>query len=113
MGDGYRLEGVKSYVVDGHIADLLIVAARVAAAWRCRAVHDCRRYAGIERRLLKSMDPTRKLARIDFHGAQAQLLGSLNNGTNALARTLDQAAIALANEMIGGAQALFDSMMTT
>ena len=27
--DGYRLDGVKSYVVDGHIADLLIVAARV------------------------------------------------------------------------------------
>src|SRR6266403_5030605 len=27
--DGYRLDGVKSYVVDGHIADLLIVAARL------------------------------------------------------------------------------------
>ncbi|HVB55079.1 MAG TPA: acyl-CoA dehydrogenase family protein, partial [Candidatus Acidoferrales bacterium] len=26
--DNYRLDGVKSYVVDGHVADLLIVAAR-------------------------------------------------------------------------------------
>src|SRR5215472_1899465 len=27
--DGYRLDGTKSYVVDGHIADLLVVAARL------------------------------------------------------------------------------------
>lgn len=111
MGDGYRLEGVKSYVVDGHVADLLIVAARVAAAGDVALFTIAGDTPGVERRLLKSMDPTRKLARIDFHGAQAQLLGSLNNGTNPLARTLDQAAIALANEMIGGAQALFDSMI--
>src|SRR5262249_19030895 len=32
IADGYLLEGTKSYVVDGHIAELLIVAARVHAA---------------------------------------------------------------------------------
>jgi alkylation response protein AidB-like acyl-CoA dehydrogenase len=55
------------------------------------------------------MDPTRKLARIDFRGAPAQLLGNVSDGAQALTRTLDQAAIALANEMVGGAQTLFDS----
>jgi len=55
------------------------------------------------------MDPTRKLARIDFHGAHADLLGTLEDGAKPLIRTLDQAAIALANEMMGGANAMLDS----
>ena len=55
------------------------------------------------------MDATRKIARIEFHGAQAQLLGDVNDGAKPLVRTLDQAAIALANEMVGGAQAVFDA----
>jgi alkylation response protein AidB-like acyl-CoA dehydrogenase len=114
VADGYRLQGVKSYVVDGHIANLLIVAARIAGAggnagvalFALRA-----NSAGVQRRLLESMDPTRKIARVDFHGAPAELLGTLDNGANALRRTLDQATIALANEMVGGAQALFDSAL--
>ena len=109
---GYLLEGTKSYVVDGHVADLLVVAARRPgtvghdglALFTLRADS-----AGVERRLLESMDATRKLARIDFRGAHADLLGGLDDGASALIRTLDQAAIALASEMVGGAQALFDS----
>ena len=110
--EGYTLNGAKSYVVDGHVADLLVVAGRVAgttgrdglALFTVSA--DA---AGVTRSLLPAMDPTRKLARIDFDGMQAQRLGDGQGGATALDRTLDQAAIALANEMIGGAQALFDS----
>ena len=58
------------------------------------------------------MDPTRKLARIDFRGAHAELLGELNEDAKPLSRTLDQAAIALANEMAGGAQKLLDSAVS-
>jgi alkylation response protein AidB-like acyl-CoA dehydrogenase len=112
VANGYRLDGVKSYVVDGHVAELLVVAARLPntvggdglALFTLDANSN-----GVERRLLESMDPTRKLARIDFHGAPAQLLGNLDDGSETLARTLDQAAIALANEMVGGAQKLLDS----
>jgi alkylation response protein AidB-like acyl-CoA dehydrogenase len=110
--DGYRLDGTKSYVVDGHIADLLVVAARVATNAGDNAVALFTLDAnsnGVERRLLESMDPTRKLARIDFHDAHADLLGTLEDGAKPLIRTLDQAAIALANEMMGGAQAMLDS----
>jgi alkylation response protein AidB-like acyl-CoA dehydrogenase len=110
--DGYRLDGIKSYVVDGHVANLLTVAARTPGS----SGHDGlglftldANAAGVERRLLESMDPTRKIARIDFRGAHAQLLGSLDAGADAIIRTLDQAAIALANEMAGGAQTLLDS----
>jgi alkylation response protein AidB-like acyl-CoA dehydrogenase len=112
VADGYRLDGVKSYVVDGHAADLLIVAGRVSASAGHEGVALFTLGAdssGVERHLLESMDPTRKLARIDFHGAHADLLGNLDDGAKPLIRTLDQAAIALANEMMGGAQALLDS----
>src|SRR5271170_167967 len=85
--DGYRLDGAKSYVVDGHIADLLIVAARTPktvgpdglALFALGATT-----GGVERRPLESMDPTRKIARIDFRGAHANLLGSLDDGANAI-----------------------------
>ena len=110
--DGYRLEGVKSYVVDGHIAELLVVAARLpkTAGREGLALFTLdARGAGVERRLLEAMDPTRKIARIDFRGAHANLLGSLDGGAKAILRTLDQAAVALANEMVGGAQVLFDA----
>lgn len=109
---GYLLDGSKSYVVDGHIADLLIVGARVGA----KSGDDGLALftlgadsAGVERRLLDSMDPTRKIAQIDFHRAHAELLGNLDDGAKAIFRTLDQAAVALANEMAGGAQTMLDS----
>lgn len=110
--DGFQLDGAKSYVVDGHVADLLVVAARAPGTTGRGGLAmfvvsaDA---AGVTRRLLPSMDPTRKLARIEFHGVSAQRLGAGEDGPGALDRTLDQAAIALANEMVGGAQALFDS----
>jgi alkylation response protein AidB-like acyl-CoA dehydrogenase len=108
----FRIDGTKSYVLDGHIADLLIVAARVPSSsgrdglglFSVEA-----KDAGVVRHLLESMDPTRKIARIDFHGAHATLLGELDDGAKRIQRTMDQAAIALANEMVGGAQALLDS----
>ena len=112
VADGFLLEGAKSYVVDGHVADLLVVAGRApgtAGSDGLALFTVSADASGVERRLLASMDATRKLARIEFHGAQAQLLGTVKDGVTSLVRTLDQAAIALANEMVGGAQALFDA----
>ncbi|MBE3603164.1 acyl-CoA/acyl-ACP dehydrogenase [bacterium] len=111
-GDGYRLDGVKSYVVDGHIADLLIVAARApkTSGLEGLALFTLAADAsGVKRRQLAAMDPTRKIAQIEFSGAQASLLGNFNDGAKAIERTLDQAVIALANEMAGGAQTMLDS----
>jgi alkylation response protein AidB-like acyl-CoA dehydrogenase len=108
----YSLDGVKSYVVDGHLANLLIVAARTPKTTGREGLAlftlDANA-SGVQRRLLESMDATRKIARIDFHSAQANLLGSLDDGVRPVLRTLDQAAVALANEMVGGAQTMLDS----
>jgi alkylation response protein AidB-like acyl-CoA dehydrogenase len=69
--------------VDGHVADLLIVGARAAgtAGGEGLALFTLDADSGgVERRLLESIDPTRKIARIEFRGAHAHLLGSLDDG---------------------------------
>jgi alkylation response protein AidB-like acyl-CoA dehydrogenase len=104
---GFRLDGTKTYVLDGHIADLIVVVARTPGTDGV-ALFTVRGDApGLERRLLKTVDATRKQARLDFTGAPAELLG--DDAPAALARTLDQAAVALASEMVGGAQMVLET----
>ena len=103
-----RLTGTKSFVIDGHVADLLVVVARERAdKLSFHAVSSDS--PGISRRRLETLDPTRKLAQIDFEGAPATRLGADIDGAESLRRVLDLAAIALANEMVGGAQLLLES----
>jgi len=113
-GDNYLLNGEKSYVVDGHIAELLIVVARTPGTTGNEGLSlftvpsDA---PGLQRRLLKSLDPTRKLAQIEFNQTPATLLGELNRGGNTLPHILDLAAVALASEMVGGAQMMLESAL--
>ena len=111
-GDGWLLDGFKSYVIDGATAQALVVVARAAGTVGDAGLGfflvepDA---AGVTRTPLATMDATRKQANIEFRRAPAELLGEAGNGASALSKTLDHAAIALANEMVGGAQALLDS----
>ncbi len=110
--EGGRLNGSKSFVVDGHSADLLIVVARASGTFGTDGLAF---YAvdgsapGVSRRLLETVDPTRKLARIELADVPARLIGNPDDAAAALARTLELAAVALASEMVGGAQALLES----
>ncbi len=61
---------------------------------------------GLSRKRLQGVDDTRKLARLEFNGVSAQLLGSEGAAAAPLTKTLDQAVTCLANEMVGGAEAL-------
>jgi len=110
-GDAWTLHGEKSFVLDGAGAELLIVAARAPGSrgsdglslFSLRASSD-----GVSRRPLAVIDPTRKLARIGFAGARAELLGDAGAAGPGLAKTLAQACVALASEMSGGAQRLLE-----
>ncbi|MBT3534843.1 MAG: acyl-CoA/acyl-ACP dehydrogenase [Rhodospirillaceae bacterium] len=108
-GVGYELNGVKSFVLDGHTADMIVVLARRPGSAGEEGLSfftvpgDTQ---GLTRRLLKSTDTTRKLARLEFQGVKATLLGSEGAAAAPLAKTLDQAVACLANEMVGGAEAL-------
>lgn len=103
-GDRWTLDGHKSFVLDGHTADLIVVLARVPQGLTLFTVDG--NAAGLTRRALKSMDPTRKLARLEFKGVEAAPLGEAGSAAGPFARTMDEAAILLANEMVGGAERL-------
>ena len=63
---------------------------------------------GLTRTSLSTMDMTRKQAKLEFSNVEALPLGSTEDGFAAFSKTLDQAAVALANEMMGGAQFVLD-----
>ena len=108
-GAGYRLNGHKSYVLDGHTADLIVVLGR-ASGTRGEAglsLFTVRGDApGLTRRALQTMDPTRKLARLEFKDVEASLLGQEGAAAAPVARVMLEAAVCLANEMVGGAARL-------
>jgi alkylation response protein AidB-like acyl-CoA dehydrogenase len=113
-GDGYRLSGSKRFVVDGHCADLLIVAARSEGS---RGENGISLFAvagdapGLSRSALPTMDRTRRLAALELRDVRVPAsarLGEEGAEWPALQRALDLAAIGLAAEQVGGAQRCLD-----
>ena len=102
----WRLDGVKMYVLDGHTADLLIVAARTSGGVSLFTVDPGA--AGLTRTALSTMDQTRKQAKLTFEGVEATLIGEEGQGWPVLEGVLDLASVALAAEQVGGAQRCLD-----
>jgi alkylation response protein AidB-like acyl-CoA dehydrogenase len=105
--DGYALHGTKEFVVDGHTADLILVAARSDSGLSLFAVEGDA--PGLTRTALPTLDTTRKLARLELAGTSARLIGTSGAAAEGLSRALDLAAVALAAEQAGGAQHCLDS----
>ncbi|HEX6476456.1 MAG TPA: acyl-CoA dehydrogenase family protein, partial [Acidimicrobiales bacterium] len=105
-GDGWTLDGHKMFVVDGHVANLLVVAARTPAGLSLFAVEGSA--SGLTRTPLATMDQTRKQARLELAGTPGRLIGTDGGASAGLSRTLDLAAVALAAEQVGGAQRCLD-----
>jgi alkylation response protein AidB-like acyl-CoA dehydrogenase len=103
---GWVLDGHKNFVLDGHTADLILVVAAAESGLSLFAVDPAA--AGLDRRVLPTLDQTRKLARLEFDSVAARLIGAPGAAAGVLARTLDVAAIALAAEQLGGAQRALD-----
>jgi alkylation response protein AidB-like acyl-CoA dehydrogenase len=101
-GDGYTIDGHKMFVLDGHTANLIIVAAKTGDNISLFTVAGDA--SGLTRTPLATMDQTRKQARLEFSGTPAKLLGTEGEGWPVLSRVLDLAAVALAAEQVGGAQ---------
>jgi len=103
----WTLDGHKSYVLDGHLANLILVAARTPAGLSLFAVEGDA--AGLTKTSLPTMDQTRKQARLVFESTPARLVGTDGGAADGLTKTLDLAAVALAAEQVGGAQHCLDS----
>jgi alkylation response protein AidB-like acyl-CoA dehydrogenase len=105
-GDGYTLSGTKSFVLDGHTAGLIIVAAKTGAGTSLFAVDGDA--SGLTKTALSTMDQTRKQAKLDFDNTPATLIGQEGQGWDTLSTVLDLAAVALAAEEVGGAQKVLE-----
>lgn len=92
-----RLTGEAHYVLDAHRADILLVAAGTPEGTRLFEVDA--RHAGVHRRLVTTMDLTRRLGVVTLDEAPGRQLG----GTNPLERVRDIASVALSAEQVGAA----------
>jgi alkylation response protein AidB-like acyl-CoA dehydrogenase len=101
-GGGFKLNGTKMFVLDGHTANLILVAAKTGAGVSIFQVAGDA--PGLTRTPLATMDQTRKQAKLEFADVDAKLLGTDGAGWTTLERVLDLAAVALAAEQVGGAQ---------
>jgi alkylation response protein AidB-like acyl-CoA dehydrogenase len=117
-GGRFTLSGTKLFVLDAHVADVLVVAARTREGKRPEEGLSLflvpKGATGLEVKLLPTMDQTRKLCEVALRdvtvGADA-LLGPKDGAWAPLSRVLDRATVALCAEMCGGAQRVLD--MTT
>lgn len=105
-GASYRIHGEAGLVIDGHTADVILVAANTESGISLLATRAVA--AGVHRTPLAGLDRTRKVARLEFRGAQAALIGTEGAAGDFLARTSDFAIVALAAEQIGAAQRCLD-----
>ncbi len=105
--NGYRLTGVKTFVLDGHVADQLVVVARTAGAAGDRdglslfLVPKSARGLSIVRTI---MVDGRNAANVTLDGVEVErsaLIGGAGRGADVLDPTLDRATIGLCAEMLG------------
>jgi alkylation response protein AidB-like acyl-CoA dehydrogenase len=101
-GDGYVIDGTKTLVLDGHIANLLLVVAQTDNGPSLFAVEA--EASGLSRRSLETLDMTRKLASLELAGTPGRLIAEEGAATRILERTLQHAVVALSAEQVGGAQ---------
>ena len=112
-GNGFRLDGAKALVVDGHVADLLIVAARSAGSPGERdgltlfLVDPRAKGVAVERTI---MVDAHNAARIRFDNVEVDadhVLGEVDGGYQVLDGVLDLGRSAVAAEMVGLSEEVF------
>ena len=113
-GDGFVLNGRKSFVLDGHVADRFIVVARTSGRPGDREGLSLfvvsSQAPGVDVRRTSMVD-SRNAANVEFADVRVgpdALLGDPDGGANVLDPTLDIARIGMAAEMLGGLQECFE-----
>jgi acyl-CoA dehydrogenase len=116
-GGSFTLSGAKTFVVDGHVADLLIVAARTAGGQddadgvTLFLVDPKAKGVRIERTV---MVDAHNAARVSLDGVEVTadaVLGGVGAGRALLDTVLDAGRAALASEMVGVADEAFERTM--
>ena len=106
-GGGYKLSGRKTFVLDGHIANRLIVSARTSGQPGDRAgitlflVEPDQKGVRIERTI---MVDSRNAAKLELEAVEvpaSAVIGRVDAGADVLDPVLDRATICLTAEMLG------------
>lgn len=113
-GDGFKVSGKKTFVLDGHVADKLIVVARTSGGDNDRNgltlfIVDASA-SGVSRTRTTMVD-SRNAANIELKDVSVSaddVLDSVDGGADLLDDVLDRARAGLASEMLGSAQTVFD-----
>ncbi|THD66964.1 MAG: acyl-CoA dehydrogenase [Bradyrhizobium sp.] len=112
-GNGFRLNGAKAFVVDGHTADLLVVAARTAGAAGEREGLTLflvdPKSKGIETERTAMVD-SHNAARVVFDNVEVNadgVLGEVDQGGALLEGVLNIARGGVASEMVGLSEEVF------
>jgi len=103
VGD-WLLDGEAHYVLDGEVADVLLVAASAPDGTGLFEVSPSQ--DGVARAAVATMDASRGLAVVRLSGAVGRRIGA--DAAGALAHARDQACIALGAEQVGAAQAALE-----
>ena len=101
-----KLNGIKIAVTDGDVANFAVVSAKEGDKVVLGLVDLASK--GVEITSQNTLDPSRSHASIKFKDADAEILGSSQDGWVALQEILDQAAVLFAFEQLGGAEACMD-----
>ena len=110
-GGSFKVSGGKKFVLDGHVADKLIVVGRSSGQAGDRdgltllLVDRETEGVSVTRTI---MADSRNAANIEFDGAAGILLGEVGRGAELLDQVLDAGRILLSAEMLGGIQECFE-----
>lgn len=103
---GHRISGEAALALDGHTANIVLVAANSESGPSLYAVEGDA--AGLTREALTTLDRTRKVARLHFDNVPGRLIGAQGAALHGLVRACDLALVALAAEQVGAAQRCLD-----
>ncbi|MBD3646438.1 MAG: acyl-CoA/acyl-ACP dehydrogenase, partial [Pseudomonadales bacterium] len=110
-GSGYKVTGSKKFVLDGHVADKLVVVARSSGKAGDRdgltLVLVDRESDGVSVTRTIMAD-SRNAANVELKGAEGQLLGEEGKGADVLDKVLDIGRVLLAAEMLGSLQEAYE-----
>ncbi|MFZ5721341.1 MAG: acyl-CoA dehydrogenase family protein [Pseudomonadota bacterium] len=101
-GESWRLEGEAAFVIHGHVANVLLVAARSAGGIDVFEVDPAA--GGVSLTLLPTFDRTLRLANLRFDAVAARRIGAGGRGWQAIEAALDLARVAMAGEQAGAGQ---------
>ena len=104
---GWSLSGAARHVVDGDRADEIAVAAQVDGDRRLFVV----RGADVDATPERTLDQSRRLATVELNGVRVdddRVLGQAGGAEGPIQRAIEEATVALALEMVGTCQSIFD-----